>query len=100
MKSRARKRIEKWFQVDEKGVRTKAKPFYVAPGHVTIFPSSSGESTHHVTCRTERRTPSGRIIIEWVCSCRGWFNNEEDNCWHVRELQDQYEKGLRKLEAS
>lgn len=102
--SRARSKIKKWFTANDKGVRPPRAPFYVAEGHVVIYPSKSGKYTHHVTSRTERLTRKNHVIVEWVCSCPGWFNSDIDNCWHVEDLKSQYtmakQKMLQKEQAS
>lgn len=95
MKSKARRKIEKWVTQ----TRRDRKPFYAGPGDVFVFPSLSGEFTHHVVCRVVRTTPSGKEYVEWVCSCPAWFHNEVDQCRHDRDLAQQWAKGEKKLKA-
>lgn len=85
MKSKARRAIER--SVERKQTAPK---MYLSWGAVFMYPSESGtHSTHHVVCRLERHTAKN-TYIEWVCSCRGFWFNEDDTCQHVRDLRDQY----------
>jgi hypothetical protein len=91
MKSRARRFIEKqWHGANNSGVKNPKKPFWVGEGNVFIFPSRSGEFSHHVVTRTIRKTPKNSYV-EWSCSCPAWYHSEEDKCPHVAQASQQWE---------
>lgn len=89
MKSKARRVIGHWFEGRSRD------PFYVAEGQVFMFPSDSGDSSHHIVARVQRDTPKN-TYVEWVCSCKGWFHNDFDDCRHVRALKAQFIKARAK----
>lgn len=91
MKSKARRHIEKWHKPGKHGVMPKKQPVYVGRGEVFLYPSKSGEFTHHVVTRTVRRTPK-REYVEWTCSCPAWYHTGSDSCPHVRDVRKQWEE--------
>lgn len=64
---------------------------YLGEGKVFVVPSKSDLYAHHVVARVVRRTPK-RQYVEWVCSCKGFHNNHEDECVHVRAFKDVWEE--------
>jgi hypothetical protein len=83
MKSKTRRLLESWQAGKEQ------MPTYIADGQAFIFPSDSGESTHHVVVRVIRRTPK-RQYTEFLCSCRGFAFSHDDICRHVNTLKREY----------
>ena len=98
MKSKARRTIEKWTTPNHEGKFSRREPTYLAPGQVMLVPSHGGDSTHHIVARLERSTPK-KFLIEWVCSCKGFWYSEVDECRHVRLVKEAYEAAKAKLEA-
>lgn len=98
MKSKARRVIERWVTPNGQGKYEQRMPTYLAPGQVMLFPSGSGQFTHHVTARLDRPTKSGKnTYVEWVCSCPGFFHNSGDSCRHVEIVKAGYLEAKKKL---
>ena len=83
MRSKARRVIDRSVAMGHSATKV-----YLADGQVFMYPSDSG-GTHHIVARLERHTAK-RVYEEWVCSCRGFWFSQEDRCWHITDLQDQY----------
>jgi len=84
MKSKARRVIEKW--VPQK--YADREPTYLGEGYIFVFPG--GEQPMYTVCRYER-TFRNKYYIEWVCSCKGFFYSETDECRHVARLKEEWE---------
>lgn len=84
MTSKTRRIIEKWV----KGALR--NPTYLASGEVFIAPSKSGNANHYLVARLVRYTPK-RSYVEWVCSCKGFWYSETDECVHVKGLRQAWE---------
>lgn len=85
MKSKARRTIEKW---DKVPLTKEPAPVALGSGVVAMYPSRTAvPRRYHLTSRYVRYTPSGRQVIEYVCSCPGFWGGAD--CWHVKDLRKQ-----------
>ena len=84
MKSKVRRHIDRWVKQALKD----RQPIYITEAQVFMWPSSSDLDTMHVVVAwTEKEG-----IERFMCSCKGFYMNEEDACRHTRELQKQLEE--------
>jgi len=96
MKSKARRIAEKWVKQD----KVKREPRFVSEGFVFMYPAKGTDGVdHYPVIWLTRRLPSGRVVHEFMCGCRGWWYSEKDECTHVKHLRKQIETNMEKAVA-
>lgn len=87
MKSKARKHIEHWHQQK----LPEREPVYIGQGFVFLWPSSGytrDNSQHHVVAWMVKEGGE-----EFVCACRGFYYDGNDECPHIEDLRKQIHEG-------
>lgn len=88
MTSKARTQIERW----HKQQLPDREPMYIGQGFVFLWPSggySRDNSQHHLVVwmvKDDQRE-------EFVCACRGFYYDENDECPHISDLRKQIHEG-------
>lgn len=93
MKSKARRVVDKWIKQAQKD----RLPTYIAEGFVFLYPARSVGGDHYPVVWLTRSLPSGKVVNEFLCGCKGWWYSEQDECYHVKDLKAKIKEGKAKI---